>query len=427
MQQIQVKILYLCFNFLVVEPADPTNVDPDPVDPAPVDPAPTDPAPVDPAPADPKSNEEDSDAIIGVTITRFGNFTSGSTGTEYNRGYRVVDYNAETGIATVELTGEFTKQFMGSYSDAENASDSQLISLTPVDGKTTIMVAVSALDEPIHVSLKQVSMGGKWREYTLEFYAKECDHNFVDGICSKCGMVDITNEDVFEYTEEAYIVKAEDNTSVIIPSVVFSDEIKPLEVITKLGTVTFDETALGSIFEKANGNIVFEMKNLKDEAIYKNSKYDIVLDFSLTDDLGNPLFAEGTGGKATITVPYDKEVPEGQKVVVYYIGLTGKEEVEATYDATTKTVTFTVEHFSTYAIMQETVANENNDNNNDATDASKDATKDASNTPESTSPAPSTGDNSMTIVVVCVVIAAVAVAGITAAVVVKKKSANSDK
>ena len=43
---------------------------------------------------------------------------------------------------------------------------------------------------------------------------------------------------------------------------------------------------------------------------------------------------------------------------MYYITATGKEAVDATYDETNKTVTFTLKHFSDYAITQETVAKE---------------------------------------------------------------------
>ena len=322
------------------------------------------------------SNEEDLNDSIGVKILRTGNVKAANIGTEPSGVYGVLNYDKESGIALVKISGNYTKMFMGTYTDAEKASDSQ-ITITQVENKeSTMPVKVTALDTPITVSLYSDSMG-KWVQYSFEFYKKE-----------------IKPTDV-EETETALVVDAKEETVVAVSVAQLVNATKPLEIKTKLGTVSFDTKALAGFVAANTDNITFEMKDLKDEPIYKNSKYDMVLDLSLTDDEGNPIFTEGQGGKATITVPYEKEVPAGQKVVVYYIGLTGKEAVEATYDANAKTVTFTVEHFSTYAIAQEAVA----------------AT-------------PSTGDNSMTVVTISLIALAVAAAGVTSAVVYKKKAAD---
>ena len=324
--------------------------------------------------AESSGNEQESSATLGVTINRTGNFSQQYLNSEFNKAYRLVSYDASSKTAVVSLGGSYSKMFLGTYQDASVAT-SGITTLSPENGTTLVTVPVSALDTAITVSLYQDNMGGNWRQYSFTFYKKE-----------------IKPTDV-EETDTALVVDAKEETVVAVSVAQLVNATKPLEIKTKLGTVSFDTKAIAGFVAANTDNITFEMKDLKDEPIYKNSKYDMVLDLSLTDDEGNPIFTEGQGGKATITVPYEKEVPAGQKVVVYYIGLTGKEAVEATYDANAKTVTFTVEHFSTYAIMQEAAT-------------------------------PSTGDNNMDIVTISLIAIAVAAAGVTGAVALKKKAVN---
>ena len=56
-----------------------------------------------------------------------------------------------------------------------------------------------------------------------------------------------------------------------------------------------------------------------------------------------------TGGKATVTIPFNETVPDGKVVVVYYINGTSKEKVDATYQD--GKIVFTTNHFSKYAVM----------------------------------------------------------------------------
>ncbi|MBE6015553.1 MAG: hypothetical protein E7241_09360 [Lachnospiraceae bacterium] len=126
---------------------------------------------------------------------------------------------------------------------------------------------------------------------------------------------------------------------------------KPLEIKGRDGIILFDTDAVKSIFERAD-EITFVMKDVTDTRP-EYSSYDVVIECLVVDSEGRPLFPEGTYGKAKITVPYNKEVPEGMTVKVFFINDAGtKSEIDAVYDSDAKTVTFEVEHFSKYAIEQ---------------------------------------------------------------------------
>jgi len=124
---------------------------------------------------------------------------------------------------------------------------------------------------------------------------------------------------------------------------------------TAVGSVLFDLEATKAIFER--GVDVRFVMDVNTEPDGDLSGYDLVVDLSVTGD-GENLFTEGNG-TATITLPYDKEVPEGKTVKVFYITDGGKEAIDVTYyDKDTKTVSFKVTHFSKYAIQQEQTASE---------------------------------------------------------------------
>lgn len=288
-----------------------------------------------------------------VTIYRVANFEMGNE-TVFDKGVYVLKYNDEEKSATVKMYGNYTEMYYGKYTDAEKATkDTGLISLKSAGGYTDIEIKGIEFEQPITISLHQSSMDKKWREYSFTFSKGECDHTYADGICSKCGAVDKTNKDHFVVGEKEVAIKSDKNTSVVITKEAFADTAdKAVALETKAGTVTFDAKAFAAIVGASETDITFEMNNIKDTPLFAKSKYDVVLDLSIKDANGTPLFATAGNGKATVTVPYDKEVPEGKKVAVFYITDEGREEVEAKYDAETKTISFEVEHFSTYAVQQ---------------------------------------------------------------------------
>lgn len=295
---------------------------------------------------------------LKVKVMRTGNFSDDNINTEYNRGYYVSDYKVENGKKNVKvtMTGEFLKQFLGTYTDAQSATGSAVKTLTPNDGKTVVALEDITLGTPITVSLYQSSMGGQWRQYSFTFESAACNHTYSNGLCSKCGAVDFSasSENVV-VTDKKVEVKATTRNDVVLTNATFTNITgKDLGLTTKVGTVVFDSNAVAGLVG-ATTDVTFSMEDLKDTPLYKRSKYDMVLDLNLKDALGNNLFPAGGNGKATITVPYEKEVPAGKTVYVYYITDDGREAVDATYDAEAKTVTFVVTHFSTYALTQDDV------------------------------------------------------------------------
>lgn len=58
--------------------------------------------------------------------------------------------------------------------------------------------------------------------------------------------------------------------------------------------------------------------------------------------------------KAKVTLSYDGEVKDKDSLKVYRLNGEEEEEIEALYDADEKTVTFETEHFSVYAVAQQT-------------------------------------------------------------------------
>lgn len=297
---------------------------------------------------------------ITVKIIRNGNANSG-TGKEYGSSYYVSECKTEDNKlnAKVTVTGGFTKLFYGTFEDAEVADSSLITTLTAVDGKVVIPVKDITLGTPVTIALYSGAMD-KWLDYKFIFTSAACDHTYANGLCSKCGAIDFTaNSENVVVSDTKVEVKATSRNDVVITnSTITNITGKELGLTTKVGTVVFDANAVAGLVG-ATTDVTFTMEDLKDTPLYKRAKYDMVLDLNLKDALGNNLFPAGSNGKATITVPYEKEVPAGKTVYVYYITDDGRESVDATYDATNKTVTFVVEHFSTYALTQDAVPNTN--------------------------------------------------------------------
>ncbi len=129
---------------------------------------------------------------------------------------------------------------------------------------------------------------------------------------------------------------------------------KAMSLSTANGQVDFDEKALASIVENSSGGITLTMNDLTEDKAYKDKDYGLVVELKVQDEDGKELFTEEGDGKAKVTLSYDGEVKDKDSLKVYRLNGEEEEEIEALYDADEKTVTFETEHFSVYAVAQQT-------------------------------------------------------------------------
>ena len=129
---------------------------------------------------------------------------------------------------------------------------------------------------------------------------------------------------------------------------------KTMSLSTANGQVDFDEKALASIVENSSGGITLTMNDLTEDKAYKDKDYGLVVELKVQDEDGKELFTEEGDGKAKVTLSYDGEVKDKDSLKVYRLNGEEEEEIEALYDADEKTVTFETEHFSVYAVAQQT-------------------------------------------------------------------------
>lgn len=127
---------------------------------------------------------------------------------------------------------------------------------------------------------------------------------------------------------------------------------KTMSLSTANGQVDFDEKALASIVENSSGGITLTMNDLTEDKAYKD--YGLVVELKVQDEDGKELFTEKGDGKAKVTLSYDGEVKDKDSLKVYRLNGEEEEEIEALYDADEKTGTFETEHFSVYAVAQQT-------------------------------------------------------------------------
>lgn len=129
---------------------------------------------------------------------------------------------------------------------------------------------------------------------------------------------------------------------------------KTMSLSTANGQVDFDEKALASIVENSSDGITLTMNDLTEDKAYKDKDYGLVVELKVQDEDGKELFTEEGDGKAKVTLSYDGEVKDKDSLKVYRLNGEEEEEIEALYDADEKTVTFETEHFSVYAVAQQT-------------------------------------------------------------------------
>lgn len=248
-------------------------------------------------------------------------------------------------------------------------------------GNSTFTIPVSALDTPIPVSAETIAMSEPHViDYTLTFSSsgvamkesssaqsgKSDNQGSSSGSSKTSGenknQADDSNNDEGEEPEEQESAGDSDTITVenayskstSVSADMLSDyEGKKMKLSTVRGAVTFDKAATAYIAQTAKGGITLTMEDLSEDDEYKELGYDLVVDLTLKDEEGNALYAEGEKGKATVTLNYDKDLEEGSAVKVYRINGDSKEEIESSYDAEGKTVTFETEHFSVYAVAPE--------------------------------------------------------------------------
>jgi hypothetical protein len=133
-------------------------------------------------------------------------------------------------------------------------------------------------------------------------------------------------------------------------------------VIINTGTavVTFDSSAVQFIDGVADSqNVVLEIEEVDASDLTSANRQIIgnhpVYDFTLTT---GSVKIQNFGGKSAISIPYTLQSGEtAETVIVYYMDDNGKLQIiRGAYKAETKTVNFTVEHFSLYALGSNMVA-----------------------------------------------------------------------
>ena len=97
-----------------------------------------------------------------------------------------------------------------------------------------------------------------------------------------------------------------------------------------------------------------DLTDLQQAALNSITQDAVIVEVSLviTHADGTETELHQLGGNVEVTVPYEGEVPEGKYIVVCYLSDDGNVTyVRAAYNAETKQVTFTTNHFSNYAVF----------------------------------------------------------------------------
>lgn len=256
-------------------------------------------------------------------------------------------------------------------------------------GNSTFTIPVSALDTPIDISAETTAMGPPHViDYTLTFSSSGVTMKGEGGESSSSGSsssgsaqtggsqdskpgnsqtdgasqddpADETGQDADGTDQDA------DGSSITVKNTISKAtsvsaetlagyEGKTMSLSTANGQVDFDEKALASIVENSSGGITLTMNDLTEDKAYKDKDYGLVVELKVQDEDGKELFTEEGDGKAKVTLSYDGEVKDKDSLKVYRLNGEEEEEIEALYDADEKTVTFETEHFSVYAVAQQT-------------------------------------------------------------------------
>ena len=127
-----------------------------------------------------------------------------------------------------------------------------------------------------------------------------------------------------------------------------------LKLSTPVASLSFDTAALSTIFGKTAGDVKIIAIKVDAASLSTETQQLIgdrpVFNFSVTS--GNNTVSQ-FGGNVTVSVPYTPKAGEdADAIVIHYINSEGKPEAvpNCKYDPATKTVTFTTNHFSKYAV-----------------------------------------------------------------------------
>ncbi len=133
-----------------------------------------------------------------------------------------------------------------------------------------------------------------------------------------------------------------------------------LKVSTPVASLSFDTSALTTIFGEAAGDVNITASKVDPASLPEGTKQIVgdrpVFNFSVIS--GNQTISQ-FGGNVTASVPYTPKPGEDpNSIVVYYINSQGQPEMvsNCAYDPATGTVSFTTDHFSQYAVGYNEVA-----------------------------------------------------------------------
>jgi hypothetical protein len=127
-----------------------------------------------------------------------------------------------------------------------------------------------------------------------------------------------------------------------------------LKVSTPIASIAFDRKAMDTISQAASGDVKISASTVSSTTLNQETQQIVgdrpVYNFSVTS--GNDVISQ-FGGNVTVEAPYTPKAGEDTSaIVIYYINAQGEPELvsNCSYDATTKTIRFTTNHFSQYAV-----------------------------------------------------------------------------
>jgi uncharacterized repeat protein (TIGR02543 family) len=144
----------------------------------------------------------------------------------------------------------------------------------------------------------------------------------------------------------------------IIPKTAFDtiskSTIHSLTVSSPIGSITFDTDSLNSISKESTDDLRITVAKI-DSSTLSDEARQIVGDRAMYElsVISGAKKIHNFNGNVRVSVPYSlKEGEDANSIVIYYLNSEGKPEIvtNSIFDASTGMVTFTTDHFSTYAV-----------------------------------------------------------------------------